>query len=867
MGKLSPMMQQYKEIKAQYPDYILFYRIGDFYEMFFEDALTASRELELTLTGRDCGMEDRAPMCGVPYHACEVYLKKLVEKEYKVAICEQMESPYAAKGVVKREVIRITTPGTIVEGSMLPEGENNYLASIYYTPDGYGACFADVSTGEARFTQYDGPDPERGVIGELSKYAPKELLVNPGFFDCTGARDFIQSRLRCVVDPVEESQYDQRQAVRVVLDQFSAQNLEELQLKNSVCALYAVAAMVSYLRETQKTGARRLRTLTRYSDEQFLSIDITARRNLELTETLRSHEKRGSLLWVLDRTCTAMGKRLMRKYLEQPLASLPQITRRHSAVAELADKTLERAALIEALQGVHDLERLMTKVVYGTVTPRELLSLAYTAANLPRVREAASHFEATLLAALYEKLDPLQEMRALIEAAIDEDAPVNRKDGGYIRHGYRADLDEYKDLQKNAKDYLAKIEERERERTGIKNLRVSYNRVFGYYIEVTRSFLSQVPDDYIRKQTLTGSERFITEELKELESKVLYASDRMIALEAEIYDQICKEVAAELPVIEQTAAAVAQLDVLASLAQVAVENGYVRPEFSANGEIRILEGRHPVVEAMFPQTPFVPNDTLLDNDANLVAVITGPNMAGKSTYMRQVALICIMAQMGSFVPAKAATLPILDKVFTRVGASDDLTAGQSTFMVEMSEVAYILQNATPRSLVILDEIGRGTSTFDGMSIAKAVVEYIIKEKNIRAKTLFATHYHELTELENQYHGVVNYNIAVKKRGEEIIFLRKILRGGADESYGIEVARLAGVPDKVIRRARSVMAELEKNMQRPHIAEPPREEAQISFSDQADARAVSALRKMDVDSMSPREALDALYELKALLGNT
>ena len=865
MGKLSPMMQQYQEIKSQYPDYILFYRLGDFYEMFFDDALTASRELELTLTGRDCGLEERAPMCGVPYHACDVYLKKLVEKGYKVAICEQMESPYEAKGVVKREVIRITTPGTIVEGSMLPEGENNYIASVYYDPSGYGVCFADISTGEARFTQYTGSEPERGLINELSQFAPKELLINSAFSDCKQAREFVQNRLQCVVDPVNEEEYQQKKCARVLLEQFGKDQLEGLELQKSLFALYAVSALVSYLQETQKSGAKRLTTLTRYSSEQFLSIDFTARKNLELTETLRTREKRGSLLWVLDKTRTAMGKRLMRKYLEQPLASVAQITRRQAAVAELTQNTMERTELIEALSDVYDLERLMTKVVYGTVTPRELLSLAYTASNLPRVKAASAKFSSTLLSELHQQVDTLESMKNLIDAAIDPEAPANRKDGGYIRKGYRPDLDELKDIQKNAKDYLARIEEREREATGIKNLKVSYNRVFGYFIEVTKSFLSQVPEHYIRKQTLVGSERYITEELKELESKVLYANDRMIAMESELYEEICKQVAACLPVIEGTASAVAQLDVLASLAQVAVDNHYVQPELSVNGEIRILEGRHPVVETMFPQTPFVPNDTMLDNGDNLIAVITGPNMAGKSTYMRQVALICIMAQMGSFVPAKSATVPILDKVFTRVGASDDLTAGQSTFMVEMSEVAYILQNATPNSLVLLDEIGRGTSTFDGMSIAKAVVEYILKEKKIHAKTLFATHYHELTELENQYDGVVNYNIAVKKRGDDIIFLRKILRGGADDSYGIEVAKLAGVPDKVIKRAKVILTELEKSVQKPSLTyhEEPETE-QISFSDQSDVRAADALRKMDVDSMTPREALEALYELKSML---
>ena len=864
MGKLSPMMQQYQEIKAGYPDYILFYRIGDFYEMFFDDALTASRELELTLTGKDCGLEERAPMCGVPYHACEVYLKKLVEKGYKVAICEQMESPYEAKGVVKREVIRITTPGTIVEGSMLPEGENNYIASVFYDPAGFGICFADVSTGEALFTQSNEKDPERRIINELSKFAPKELLFNGKFVDCLEARDFIKSRLRCVVDPQDDGVYEQKTCVKAVLSQFNKPDLESLGLKGKTFALYAVGSLIQYLRETQMSGAQRLTVLNAYSEEQYLSIDFTARRNLELTETLRSKEKRGSLLWVLDKTKTAMGKRLMRKYLEQPLASIPQITRRQSAVAELVENTMDRCELIEALSGVHDLERLMTKVVYGTVNPRELLSLSYTAQNLPQVKEIAGHFQSSLLKDLYRRLDTLSEMRALIDASIAEDAPVNRKDGGYIRLGYRADLDELKNIQKNAKGYLAQIEERERQDTGIKNLRINYNRVFGYYIEVTRSFLNQVPDRYVRKQTLTGAERFITPELKELESKVLSASDRMVAMEAALYEEIREKVAAQLPVIEETASAVAQLDVLASLAQVAVDNHYVRPELSVNGEISILEGRHPVVEAIFPQTPFIPNDTLLDGDKNMVAVITGPNMAGKSTYMRQVALIVIMAQMGSFVPAKAATISIVDKVFTRVGASDDLTAGQSTFMVEMSEVAHILQNATPQSLVILDEIGRGTSTFDGMSIAKAVVEYIVREKNLRCKTLFATHYHELTELENQYDGVVNYNIAVKKRGDDIIFLRKILRGGADDSYGIEVAKLAGVPQKVIKRAKAVLTDLEKSVRKPSLTYQPEPEAQISFTDQQNQAAVEKLRKMDVDSMTPREALDALYELKAIL---
>ncbi len=865
VGKLSPMMQQYKQIKEAHKDYILFYRLGDFYEMFFDDALTASRELELTLTGRDCGLEERAPMCGVPYHACDVYVKKLVEKGYKVAICEQVESPYEAKGVVKREVIRITTPGTIVEGSMLPEGENNYIASVYYAKEGFGICFADISTGEVLFTESRDESVERGIVNELSKFAPVELLVNEAFFDCKEVEDFLKTKLHCVVDPVDNSEYDNAACVKTILSQFKKKNLVDLGLEDRKFAVFAVGSLLNYLKRTQKDGVNRITGISSYNDEQFLSIDFTARRNLELTETIRTQEKRGSLLWVLDQTKTAMGKRLLRKYLEQPLANIPQITRRQAAVAELFDKNIDRVELAEALSGVYDLQRLMTKVVYGTVNPREMQSLSFTASHLPQVKALTQTFSSALLRDLDAQLDTLSDIRELIDSAIVEDPPVSLKDGGVIKKGYNADLDELKDIHTNAKGYLADIEQREKELTGIKNLRISYNRVFGYFIEVTKSNLNLVPDRYIRKQTLVNCERYITEELKELESKVLYATDKMVALEAELYNDIRKTLSDKLSVIERTASAVAQLDVLQSFAQVAVDHNYVCPQLSLNGEIQILEGRHPVVEAISPEGAFVPNDVFLDRDKNKIAIITGPNMAGKSTYMRQVALIVIMAQMGSFVPAKAATISLVDKVFTRVGASDDLTAGQSTFMVEMSEVAHILQNATPNSLVILDEIGRGTSTFDGMSIAKAVVEYIVREKHLGCKTLFATHYHELTELENEYEGVVNYNIAVKKRGDDIIFLRKIVRGGADDSYGIEVAKLAGVPNKVIKRAKTILSELEISVGKPDLTyHIEAEDDQISFEDQQNEKALHELKKIDVDSLTPREALEALYELKAIL---
>ncbi len=864
MEKLSPMMQQYAEIKKQHQGYILFYRLGDFYEMFFDDALLASRELELTLTGRDCGLPERAPMCGVPYHACDTYVKKLVEKGYKVAICEQMESPYAAKGVVKREVIRITTPGTVIEGSMLPEGENNYLASLYMEKDGYGLCFADISTGEVQFSEQRTADPEKAVIGEFSRFSPVELLFNENFLDCKQAAAFLKQRMNCVAGLAERENYDPDACKAAAEEQFG-KPLEGLSLADKPYALLAVGALLHYLQVTQKGGIKRLSHIRCYSEEKILALDYAARRNLELTETLRSREKKGSLLWVLDKTRTAMGKRLLRQYLERPLAELSTILRRQRAVEELVAKTVERGELIEALGGVYDLQRLMTKVVYKTVTPRELLALAGTAAKLPAIGAQLMGFEASLLKGLYAAFDDLSDVKELIDRAIDPECPVTLKDGGVIRRGFRSDLDELASIRENVQGYLSGIEERERARTGIRSLKIGYNRVFGYYIEVTRANLGQVPDDYVRKQTLTNGERYITPELKELETKVLYATEKLVAMEAEAFEEVRNQVQARQAGIEKAAEICAQLDVFCALAQTAADNGYVRPDITVNGAIHITGGRHPVVEAMGGDGSFVPNDTHLDSQSQ-VAVITGPNMAGKSTYMRQTALIVILAQMGSFVPADSAEITLVDKIFTRVGASDDLSSGQSTFMVEMTEVANILQNATPQSLVLLDEIGRGTSTYDGMSIARAVLEYLVKEKSLGCKTLFATHYHELTSLEQLLPGVINYSVAVKKRGEEILFLRKIVRGSADESYGIEVARLAGVPHKVTRRAKVILEELEAAPQQPR---PPKTspQAQVSLADQAGERALKKLRQTDVDALSPRDAQELLYELKTLLNGT
>ena len=865
---LSQMMQQYMAIKEQHKDHILFFRLGDFYEMFFDDAVLVSKELELTLTGKDCGLDERAPMCGIPHHSCETYINRLIEKGYKVAICEQMENPATAKGLVKRDVVRVITPGTLTEGAMLDETRNNFIASLFVTPGGFGVSFADVSTGDVFLTEVHETSRSAAIINELSKFSPSELLYNSALAELPAVEEFIHEKLNCVAELLEDGRFRSQENETSILEQFGTVSLEEMELADKPLAVCSLGALLGYIRETQLDGAQRLIRYTVYQDSQYMAVDMTARRNLELTETMRNKERRGTLLWVLDRTRTAMGKRLIRKYIEQPLVSLAMITRRQNAVSELVRESIARDELTDVLARVYDLQRLMTKVIYGSVNPRELRALSYTAEALPQIKEIAGRFESSLLKELYHGIDTMQEIRRLIESAIIEDPPVTLKDGGVIRAGFNAELDEVRDLCVNAKSYITAIEEKERSETGIKNLRISYNRVFGYYIEVTKSFLDLVPERYIREQTLANCERYITEELKDLEGRVLYANEKILALETDIFDEVRKFIASRLSAIQDTANCVAQLDVLVSLANVAEANGYVCPEITLDGSLEIVDGRHPVVEQMLKNTPFVPNDTKLDLDENRLLLITGPNMAGKSTYMRQVAIITLMAQIGSFVPARSARISIVDKIFTRVGASDDLTSGQSTFMVEMNEVAQILEQATRNSLVILDEIGRGTSTFDGMSIARAVIEYILENKKLGCKTLFATHYHELTVLEEQKRGVKNYNVAVKKRGDDITFLRKIIRGGADESYGIEVAKLAGVPNAVVRRAKEILQELdgEKQVQQAHMAQvkPAVDEAQMSFASAPSHAVTEKLKRLDPNTLTPIEALNAIYELKSLL---
>lgn len=867
MAKLSPMMEQYFRIKEQHKDHILFYRLGDFYEMFYDDAILASKELELTLTGRDCGQEERAPMCGVPYHSCEGYIARLIKKGYKVAICEQMEDPRLAKGVVKREVIRVVTPGTLVETSMLDEGQNNFIASICPEGEQYGLAVADISTGEIHAAQFTDPD-DSTLKNELSRFAPNEIVFHPAFLDKKEMAEFIRNRLSCCAECLREEQYDFSEAQRRVLEQFGKSDLSELSLDQRPLAVQAIGGLLDYLTETQMNGVDRLVSLDLYSESQFMALDLTARRNLELTETMRTGEKKGTLLWVLDRTRTAMGKRLIRQYVEQPLLSPAVIGRRLDAVDELYQDTMLRDTVQERLGGIYDMERLMTKIVFGNCTPRDARTFGAAIAALPALRSCLEGTKSRFLREIYQEMDELTDIADRIGRAIVDDPPITLKDGFVIRDGYSAELDEVRSLVTGSREYLAGIESRERERTGIKNLRIGYNKVFGYYIEVTKSNLELVPADYIRKQTLSTGERYITEELKDLEGRILTASEKMLTMESELFRELREFISGHLFRIQRTAGAVARLDVFASFAESAMQNGYVRPMVDLSGVIRIEDGRHPVVEQLLDGGQFVANSLYLDRGENTVAIITGPNMAGKSTYMRQCALIVLMAQIGCFVPARSASISIVDGIYTRVGASDDLATGQSTFMVEMNEVADILKNATRDSLLILDEIGRGTSTYDGMSIARAVIEYIADKKKLGAKTLFATHYHELTVLEDSIVGIRNFNIACRKRGEEIIFLRKIVPGGADESYGIEVSKLAGIPDEIIRRAFEILGALESgnpvNERRSRQPRKPAAEDQLTLAAYEKSPVERELEKIDVDSLSPREALTRLYELKAFL---
>ena len=879
----TPMMQKYLETKEQYKDCILFYRLGDFYEMFFDDAITVSRELEITLTGKSCGQEERAPMCGVPYHAVDGYLTRLVAKGYKVAICDQVEDPKQAKGLVKREVTRIVTPGTILDAQAIDETKNNYIMCIVYIADRYGVSVADITTGDYFVTEL----PDGGKLkDEIYRFMPSEIICNEAFYMSGLDLKDLKERFHMAVYSLESWYFDDTACREKLMEHFKVSSLAGLGLSDYDCGVLSAGALLQYLLETQKNDLSHMTRITPYTTGKYMMLDSSTRRNLELCETLREKQKRGSLLWVLDKTKTAMGARMLRKFIEQPLIEKQEILRRLDAVEELKQSAISREEVREYLSPVYDLERLITRITYGTANPRDLTAFAGSLSMLPPIRYLLEEMESSLLKDIYAELDPLEDLCTLVQNAIADEPPLAMKEGGIIRDGYNEEIDTLRRAKSEGKDWLAKLEQDEREKTGIKTLRIKYNKVFGYYLEVTNSYKELVPDYYTRKQTLANAERYITPELKELEDTILGAEDKLYALEYELYCTIRDTIAAEVKRIQTTAKAIASLDVFSSLALVAERNNYVRPKINESGKIDIRDGRHPVVEQMIPNGTFICNDTLLDDKKQRVSIITGPNMAGKSTYMRQAALIVLMAQIGSFVPASGADIGLVDRIFTRVGASDDLASGQSTFMVEMTEVANILRNATSKSLLILDEIGRGTSTFDGLSIAWAVVEYISDSKLLGAKTLFATHYHELTELEGKIDNVNNYCIAVKEKGDDIVFLRKIVKGGADKSYGIQVAKLAGVPDLVIDRAKEIVEELVneditirvseiavggKDSGAKKKAKPKKYDemdlAQFSLFDTVkDDDVLEELKNIDVGNLTPVDALNTIYRLQNKLKN-
>ena len=850
VSKLSPMMQKYVEVKKNYMNHIIFYRLGDFYEMFFDDAIVVSRELELTLTGRDCGLEERAPMCGVPHHACDVYLKKLIDKGFMVAICEQTEDPSQAKGLVKREIVRVVTPGTLIESSMLDETQNNYICSIFYNDSEVSICLTDISTGEVHLYLFSGKDAVSDAVNELSRFEPVEVLMNDKVLKLKAITSFIKEKLKARVSILDDIDFDISANREVVCEQFSVDDLSVLSVNENTAEANAVCGLFKYIYDTQKALIGRFTGITKHENDPLMTLGLTARRNLELTETLRNKEKRGSLLWVLDKNKTSMGKRLLKAFIDQPLTNPAKIMQRLDAVEQLSKNPVVLGELGEALAGVYDIERLMTRVMYKTATPRDLKALSATANKLPDIKKLLSAFSAKLLVAENAKISTLEDIENLIENSIVDEPPVNTKDGGVIKDGFNKDLDELRDIIHGGKSIIENIAEKERERTRIKTLKVGYNRVFGYYIEVTKSNINLVPDSYIRKQTLTNCERYITEELKDAENTILGANDKVISLEQEIFTEVREYIAKQLTVVQETASALALIDVLVSLATVAIANNYSKPEIAIDGIIDIKKGRHPVVELMQKDEMFVPNDAYLDLTDNKMSIITGPNMSGKSTYMRQIALITLMAQIGSFVPAEYAKISVVDQIFTRVGASDDLTSGQSTFMVEMSEVAEIVKNATQNSLVILDEVGRGTSTFDGISIARSVAEYISGSKKLGCKTLFATHYHELIELENELNGVKNYSVAVKRTNQGIKFLRKIVRGGVDESYGIEVAKLAGLPSKIINRANELLEGFEEENSKASVSS--QNDMQIDMDSINEKIVIEKLRKTNIEEMNDEE---------------
>ncbi len=858
--KLSPMLKQYLEIRDEYKGYVVFFRLGDFYEMFFEDAENISKELELTLTSR-AGV----PMCGVPYHACEVYLKRLIDKGYKIAICEQLEDPALAKGLVKRDVIRLVTPGTLYEDSMLDEGRNNYIACFYARDKACGMVFADISTGEFHIVEKSGQQLARDIIGELSRYTPSELLFNEKFIDFREVQEFVQLRLESATGELFDDEMFDTTDVQALNEQYFAESGDIAAAAQLPLAARALYAVFRYINRTQKAEIQRSVKLIPHFSDDYMSLSITTRRNLELTETMRNKERKGSLMWVLDKTRTAMGRRKLRQFIEQPLLNPSVILERLDAVDKLVGDFTTLGDLREALGGIYDLERLITRVVYKAANPRDVMALGCTCERIPELKDVLSRADTRLLNTLNSETDALEDIAALVKNSIKENPPALTKDGGYIKDGFNEELDRLRQIASGGRDILRQIEEKEREQTGIKNLKVGYNRVFGYYIEVSKGNISLVPDRYIRKQTLSTGERYITEELKKIESEILGANDKILALEAEIFSEVRDFIASKLEKVQRTAEAVAYVDVLQSYAEVSRESNFARPDISLESVIEIKDGRHPVIEKMRGDQIFTPNDTRLDCKENRLLIITGPNMAGKSTFMRQVAIITLMAQIGCFVPAKSARIGIVDKIFTRVGASDDLSAGQSTFMVEMNEVAEILKNATGKSLVILDEIGRGTSTFDGISIAKSVAEYI--NTKIGCKTLFATHYHELISLEKEQNGIRNYSVAVIKKGDDIKFLHKIVEGGTDNSYGIEVAKLAGLPPKVIEASKQTLKGMEYGSKidlEKQLREEEESEEQVDFSAISRNTAIQTIRNLDLDNMTPREAFAQLEELKKMV---
>ncbi len=866
MAEYSPMMQHYLQTKEEYKDCILFYRLGDFYEMFFDDAINVSRELELTLTGKDCGQAERAPMCGIPYHAAETYISRLISKGYKVAICEQLEDPKKAKGIVKRDVIRVVTPGTVMESNLLEEKKNNYLMCIYKSGIFYGVTVCDISTGDFRTTQIKDNNNFALLMDEISRYSPAELIVNPMMYECSEEIEKIRTRFDVYITKLEEEEFAENEDTTAIAYNLVNDNDDKVDSFDGMeLCRFSTNAMIRYLQDTQKTNLDHINKLVIYNVTKYMSLDINARRNLEITEKLRDKSKKGTLLWVLDKTATAMGGRMLRRWLSDPLVDDVQINKRLNAVEELKNNIILRGDITEALKKVYDIERLAGKIAYGSVNGRELISLKNSASQLPEIKGILSNTNSKLLKELFESLDDLQDIYKLIDDTIIDEPPISTKEGGLIKLGYNEEIDKLKTATTDGKKWLIELEAKEKEETGIKNLKVGYNKVFGYYIEVSKSNVGLVPDRYIRKQTLTTGERYITEELKNLENQILGAEERVIQIEYNVFVEVREKIERQLQRIQKTANVISILDVLCSFANVAEDQGYVKPEVDNSGIIDIKDGRHPVIEKILPSGSFVQNDTYLDKEENRLSIITGPNMAGKSTYMRQVALITLMAQCGSFVPASSAHIGVVDKIFTRVGASDDLSMGQSTFMVEMMEVATILKEATANSLVILDEIGRGTSTYDGLSIAWAVAEYISDSEKCGAKTLFATHYHELTKLEDKLEGVKNYSIAVKEKGEDVIFLRKIIPGGTDESYGVHVAKLAGVPQVVTKRANEILKSLER---KSALGEKQQEKenkqvasGQLDLYNYKLAEIAHEIDKINVNELTPIDALNAIVKIK------